>query len=627
DNADDYEDLSLGTASVDTVLSDTTDIRTIDLTVDNSTLTEAGGDLTYTVTLKDDAGNPVAADADIVLTITLPDNTTQEVTIAANSSTATYVYTVAADEDALDEADQTLTASIVIDNADDYEDLSLGTASVDTVLSDTDTVTYVTISGDASVGEGDTASYTLTLDYLPASDVTVNLVYSGVAADGSDFTGVATVIIPANQSSVNFNIDTIDDVAIEGAESFTITIDSATGGGFESLLISPTEDSITTTIVDNELPPSIDNGSTSIDENLGEGTFIFNVNDSFTGTDLDRDGEELTYSITGGNTGGMFVIDPATGVITIAEGKTLDYETLSTYNLTISASDGLNSDTAVVTINVNDLNEAPVAVDDTGSVNQDATLTVAALSGVLSNDTDVDAGDVPATFVVTKVEGEAGNVGNVVTGTYGTLTLNANGGYSYVANNAAVLPEGITDTDTFTYTMRDADGLESTATLTITITGTDDAPIFGGATGGVVAEDVNDASEVVGLNQDTAVSGNLLNGTSGSVTVTEFTVDGDTYPAGATTRIIEDVGTIVINTNGSYTFTPDAGYTGNVPVISYTVSDGNLEDTSTLTLVVTEPEPSNADADETVSLNKNTVASGNLLSGTGGSPTIATFTL
>ena len=48
-------------------------------------------------------------------------------------------------------------------------------------------------------------------------------------------------------------------------------------------------------------------------------------------------GETLTYSITGGNTGGMFTIDSSTGVIsTTAE---LDYETVATYNLVIRVTD------------------------------------------------------------------------------------------------------------------------------------------------------------------------------------------------------------------------------------------------------------------------------------------------
>lgn len=384
---------------------------------------------------------------------------------------------------------------------------------------------------------------------------------------------------------------------------------------------------MTTSIIDNELPPSIVDGNTSAAENIAEGTFIYNVNDSFTASDLDRDGEALTYSITGGNLGGVFEIDSATGVITIAAGKTLNYEALAEYNLTISASDGVNTDTATITVNVSDVNEAPSAVDDSGSVDEGLTSTVLALSGVLSNDTDVDAGDIPSTFTVTEVAGVGANVGAVVTGTYGDLTLNADGGYSYFANNANTLAAGITATDSFTYTMQDADGLTSTATLTITITGTDDEPVFSGATSGFVSEDLNDASEVLAINQNTAISGNLLSGTNGTPTVTEFTVDGNTYAASGTVRTITDVGTITINTDGSYTFTPDSAYLGAVPVITYIVTDGTVEDSSTLTLTVTAPVVGNADANETISTNKNTVTSGNVLSGTSGSPTLATFTV
>ena len=52
--------------------------------------------------------------------------------------------------------------------------------------------------------------------------------------------------------------------------------------------------------------------------------------------------------------------------------------------------------------------------------------------------------------------------------------------------------------------------------------------------------------------------------------------------------LIAGVGTVTINANGSYSFAPVANYTGAIPVITYTVSDGNGgTDTSTLTLSMT----------------------------------------
>ncbi len=55
----------------------------------------------------------------------------------------------------------------------------------------------------------------------------------------------------------------------------------------------------------------------ALDENTVNTTAVTDVSDSFTGTDFDRDGEAITYSITGGNTGGAFGINTSTGVITV----------------------------------------------------------------------------------------------------------------------------------------------------------------------------------------------------------------------------------------------------------------------------------------------------------------------
>src|SRR4029077_9671672 len=144
-----------------------------------------------------------------------------------------------------------------------------------------------------------------------------------------------------------------------------------------------------------------------------------------------------------------------------------------------------NSDTA--TINITATNDAPVAVADVGAVNEDATLTKTALTGVIQGapgaDTDVDnttaslvvSGAVAGTGAVTQGAG----VGTSLAGTYGHLTLNADGSYSYTAdqNAADALATGVTANDVFTYTVKDPGNLVSnTTTLTITVTGTDDAP-------------------------------------------------------------------------------------------------------------------------------------------------------
>ncbi len=74
------------------------------------------------------------------------------------------------------------------------------------------------------------------------------------------------------------------------------------------------------------------------------------------------------------------------------------------------------------------------------------------------------------------------------------------------------------------------------------------------------------------------VSGNVLPNDSDPdgdpLTVTQFVVSGKTYTAGST-AVITGVGTIVLDSNGTYTFTPLPTYVGTVPLIRYTITDGN----------------------------------------------------
>ena len=91
-------------------------------------------------------------------------------------------------------------------------------------------------------------------------------------------------------------------------------------------------------------------------------------------------------------------------------------------------------------ITITGVNDAPVAVNDTGSVDEGQTLTVNQTNGVLSNDTDVDNSSRTVTAIRTGTEsgtGTAGAVATALTSTYGTLTINADGSYTYSADQAA----------------------------------------------------------------------------------------------------------------------------------------------------------------------------------------------
>jgi hypothetical protein len=74
----------------------------------------------------------------------------------------------------------------------------------------------------------------------------------------------------------------------------------------------------------------------------------------------DPDGDTLSYAITGGNTGGAFAIDSATGRITVASPTSLDFETTPVFTLTVQVRDpGGLTGTAAVTVRLSDVPEAP----------------------------------------------------------------------------------------------------------------------------------------------------------------------------------------------------------------------------------------------------------------------------
>src|SRR6185436_8095062 len=99
-----------------------------------------------------------------------------------------------------------------------------------------------------------------------------------------------------------------------------------------------------------------------------------------------------------------------------------------------------------------------------------------------------------------------------------------------------------------------------------------------------------------------------------AATVTQFTVAGvaGTFTAGSTAAIA-GVGDLVINANGSYTFTPAANYNGAVPAATYTVTDGSLTSTATLTLSVTPVNDAPIGVNDSAATNEDTAVSGNVL--------------
>jgi VCBS repeat-containing protein len=139
-------------------------------------------------------------------------------------------------------------------------------------------------------------------------------------------------------------------------------------------------------------------------------------------------------------------------------------------------------------VTIHGANDNPVATDDLGAALEaggvdNRTPGEPATGNVLDNDTDIDRYDETKVVAAVRTGPEAGSgaggtVGVPLKGTYGWLTLNADGSYTYVVDDSLpsfeLLLAGQSVVEVFTYTVLDASGATDTAQLSFTIHGADD---------------------------------------------------------------------------------------------------------------------------------------------------------
>ncbi len=259
------------------------------------------------------------------------------------------------------------------------------------------------------------------------------------------------------------------------------------------------------------------------------------------------------------------------------------------FTYTMQDAGGLTS-TATVTITIQGANDTPVAVANTATAVEAGGVTNL-ISGsdptgnVLTNDTDVDAGDTKTVTGV--VAGSAfsasGNVGASVSGSYGTIIINSNGTYTYTLdqNNSTVeaLNSGQTLSEVFCYTVTDAAGANSTTQITINIQGADDLPF--------AIIDFGTAIEAGGVNNTIAGSN-----PNGNVLANDIAPNGETVigvVAGVAGNASGSVGvtvtglygTVVIHADGTYSYTLD---NTNSAVQALRVSSDHLTELFTYTM-------------------------------------------
>ena len=182
-------------------------------------------------------------------------------------------------------------------------------------------------------------------------------------------------------------------------------------------------------LVAGNADPTVVSNTFSVDENSANGTAVGSV------TGSDPEDGTVNYAITAGNTDGAFAIDATTGQITVANSTVLDFETTPSFTLTVAAIDSEGAyDTATVTINLNDVNDAPV-LDNSG----DMSLTT------ITEDQTTNSGNTVAEIIASAggdriTDQDAGAVeGIAVTGlnsSNGTWQYSINGGSTWLAVGA-----------------------------------------------------------------------------------------------------------------------------------------------------------------------------------------------
>ena len=238
-----FENLAINPAAAVTSVTDTVNTTTVSLTATPSVA--EGGNITYTASLTSAANTAV--------TVTLDNGAT--ITIAAGASSGSVSVAAPSDDVYIDAG--IVSATISSAAGGNFENLVVNRAAAVTSVTDTVNATTVSLTGSGAIVEGASGSYTVSLTSPAQTAVTVNLAYSGTASNGTDYTGVASVTIPAGASSATFNIASIDDALADSGEAFTVSLASATGGNFESLVLSGSANSVTTTISDEAAPDTV----------------------------------------------------------------------------------------------------------------------------------------------------------------------------------------------------------------------------------------------------------------------------------------------------------------------------------------------------------------------------------
>ncbi|MFY8325389.1 tandem-95 repeat protein, partial [Pseudoalteromonas sp. ZZD1] len=468
---------------------------------------------------------------------------------------------IAMDDSATTDEDTAVNFSLVANDLDAEDDLVAASAAIVLPAS----------KGSVSITNG-IATYTPNANETGVDTFTYTV--KDAALNTSAAATVTVTITPVNDipevQALNINVDEDTPSTATALRSLATDVEDTTPTGDISLVSGPTsgqvvldqaagtfvytpdanvtgQDSFTYTITDSEggvsLPgavtvnigavndrPVVVNDAVTTDEDTAT-TIAILANDS----DVEDSGfnaANVSLESKGSGAGMYDFADVSVnldGSLAITPKQDVNGEFSFTYTLTDS--EGLSSTPATVTLTINAVNDAPVAMDNTAQLQEEGSFEV----NVLGNDSDVDTGDsldVSSVSIVTDADN-------------GQTQITATGAIIYTAN------ADYFGSDSFTYTVKDSNGATSNvATVTMTVNPVNDAPVG--------------QAQILALDEDASLLITLL--------ATDIENDSLTY------RIDNDVaqGTLVQQSNDSWLYTPNANYNGS-DSFSFIANDGELD--------------------------------------------------
>ncbi|MDA0976568.1 MAG: S8 family serine peptidase, partial [Proteobacteria bacterium] len=326
----------------------------------------------YTITQGDKTSS-----ADVTVTIEAVNDApsidiASTIQVAENQTAVTTVSVSDVDEDEL----------TLILGGTDADSFNLSDENVLTFKEEPDYETKISYSITLSLTDGtETVTKDVTIAITNVNDIAPEFTSDATFSAAENQTAIGTVTATdAEGDDVSFTVSGSDlEITSAGVLTFASAPDYETKTSYSATVTASDGTNSTT----QDITVNITNINDNSPNFTSSATFTVDENQTAIGTVAasDADGDEIVYSISGSE----ITINPSSGVITFASAP--DYETKTSYSATVTASDGTNSATQDITVNITNINDsAPLFT--TGNVSIDENITV--ITTITASDADGD---------------------------------------------------------------------------------------------------------------------------------------------------------------------------------------------------------------------------------------------